>query len=206
LKGNIAMHKFGVWAPKVQKMSLNWRRQILPMNGPNERGWWTLEVPDAGCGDKYAFLLDDDPTAYPDPRGLRQPDGVHGPSELYNHSLFEWHDQLWRGAPKMASIIYELHIGTFSEEGTFDGAIQHLPYLADLGVTHVEVMPVAAWAGQQGWGYDSVALFAIHEPYGGPDGFKRLVDACHAAGLSVILDVVYNHFGPVGNYTTKFGP
>ena len=200
------MHKFGVWAPKVQKMSLNWREQILPMDGPNERGWWTLAVADAGCGDKYAFLLDDDPTAYPDPRGLRQPDGVHGPSELYNHSLFEWHDQLWRGAPKMASIIYELHIGTFSEEGTFDGAIQHLQYLADLGVTHVEVMPVAAWAGQQGWGYDSVALFATHEPYGGPDGFKRFVDACHATGLSVILDVVYNHFGPVGNYTTKFGP
>ena len=94
------MHKFGVWAPKVRKMSLKWREQILPMNGPNERGWWTLEVPDAGCGDKYAFLLDDDPTPYPDPRGLRQPDGVHGPSELYDHALFEWHDQLWRGVPE----------------------------------------------------------------------------------------------------------
>lgn len=200
------MHKFGVWAPKVQKMSLKWREQILPMDGPNRRGWWTLAVPEADCGDKYAFLLDDDPTPYPDPRGLRQPDGVHGPSELYNHTGFEWHDQLWRGAPKMASIIYELHIGTFSKQGTFDGAIQRLQYLADLGITHVEVMPVAAWAGQQGWGYDSVALFATHEPYGGPDGFKRFVDACHAIGLSVILDVVYNHFGPVGNYTTKFGP
>ena len=101
---------------------------------------------------------------------------------------------------------YELHIGTFSEEGTFESAIQHLPYLADLGVTHVEVMPVAAWAGQQGWGYDSVALFAPHEPYGGSDGFKRFVDACHGNGLSVILDVVYNHLGPVGNYATKFDP
>ena len=169
------MHKFGVWAPKVRKMSLKWRQQILPMNGPNERGWWTLAVPEASCGDKYAFLLDDDPTPYPDPRGLRQPDGVHGPSELYNHTLFEWHDQLWRGAPKMASIVYELHIGTFSKEGTFDGAIRHLQYLADLGVTHVEVMPVAAWAGHQGWGYDSVALFATHEPYGGP---RRLQTLC----------------------------
>jgi maltooligosyltrehalose trehalohydrolase len=200
------MHKFGVWAPKAQKMTLKWRDQLLPMHCPNQRGWWTLEVPDAACGDNYAFLLDDDPAPYPDPRGLRAPDGVHGLSQLYDHSLFEWHDQLWRGAPKVGSILYELHIGTFSKEGTFDGAIPHLPYLADLGITHIEVMPVAAWAGHQGWGYDSVALFATHEPYGGPDGFKRFVDACHATGLSVILDVVYNHFGPVGNYTTKFGP
>lgn len=200
------MHKFGIWAPKAQAMSLKWRDQTLPMEGPNRRGWWSVEVPEAGCGDRYAFLLNDDPTPYPDPRSLRQPDGVHGLSELYDHSQFEWHDQVWRGAPKTGSIIYELHIGTFSAEGTFDGAIPHLRYLFDLGVTHVEVMPVAAWAGHQGWGYDGVALFATHEPYGGPDGFKRFVDACHATGLSVILDVVYNHFGPVGNYATKFGP
>ena len=199
------MHRFGLWAPKARKISLNWRDQTLPMEGPNERGWWTLQIAEAGCGDSYSFLLDDDPTPYPDPRGLRQPDGVHGPSELYDHSLFEWHDQLWRGAPKVGSIIYELHIGTFSKEGTFDGAIPHLKYLAKLSITHVEVMPVAAWAGEQGWGYDGVALFATHEPYGGPDGFKRFVDACHANGLSVVLDVVYNHFGPVGNYATKFG-
>jgi maltooligosyltrehalose trehalohydrolase len=200
------MHKFGIWAPRAEKMSLRWREQILPMNGPDGRGWWTLEIDEAGCGDSYVFLLDDDPTPCPDPRGLRQPDGVDGPSELYDHSLFEWHDQLWRGSPKTGAIIYELHIGTFSKEGTFDGAVDHLQHLVDLGVTHVEVMPVAAWSGRQGWGYDSVALFATHEPYGGPDGFKRFVDACHARGLSVILDVVYNHFGPVGNYATKFGP
>ena len=200
------MHKFGVWAPKAQKVSLNWRNQTLLMQGPNKRGWWALEIEQAGCGDRYAFLLDDDPICYPDPRGLRQPEGVHSISELYDHSNFKWTDQLWRGSPKVGSIIYELHIGTFSKAGTFDGAIEHLGYLADLGITHVEVMPVAAWAGKQGWGYDSVALFATHEPYGGPDGFKRFVDACHAKGLSVILDVVYNHFGPVGNYTTKFGP
>lgn len=200
------MHTFGVWAPKADKVAVNWHDQTLRMNGPDPRGWWTLEVPDAGCGDRYAFLLGDDPTCYPDPRGLRQPEGVHHASELYDHSLFEWHDQLWRGSPKIGSIIYELHVGTFSKAGTFDGAIEHLQHLVDLGVTHVEVMPVAAWAGHQGWGYDSVGLFATHEPYGGPDGFKRFVDACHAKGLSVILDVVYNHFGPVGNYTIKFGP
>lgn len=199
------MHRFGVWAPKAQKMSVQWRDQVLPMEGPNQRGWWTLLVPEAECGDRYAFLLDDDPHPYPDPRSLRQQDGVHGFSELYDHGKFEWHDQLWRGAPKTGSIIYEMHIGTFSSEGTFDGAIPHLKHLAELGITHVEVLPIAAWAGKQGWGYDSVALFATHEPYGGPDGFKRFVDACHATGLSVILDVVFNHFGPVGNYTTKFG-
>jgi maltooligosyltrehalose trehalohydrolase len=187
-------------------MSLQWRGQALAMDGPNKRGWWMLDVPEAGCGDEYAFLIDDDPTPYPDPRSLRQADGVHGRSRLYDHGAFEWHDQLWRGSPKSGAILYELHIGTFSDEGTFDGAVRHLDYLADLGVTHVEVMPVAQFAGERGWGYDGVALFATHEPYGGPDGFKRFVDACHAKGLSVVLDVVYNHFGPVGNYANRFGP
>jgi len=200
------MHKFGVWAPRAKKMSLKLKDQTLAMTGPNKRGWWTLEVETAACGTDYAFLIDDDPTAYPDPRSQRQPNGVHGMSRLCDHSLFEWHDQLWRGSPKTGSVIYEMHIGTFSKEGTFDGAIQHLDYLADLGVTHLEVMPVAEFAGDRGWGYDGVSLFATHEPYGGPDGFKRFVDACHARGLSVILDVVYNHFGPVGNYANKFGP
>ena len=200
------MHKFGVWAPKAKKMSLRWRDQTLPMEGPNRRGWWTLLVPEAECGDNYGFLIDDDPTAYPDPRSMRQPDGVHGLSQLYDHGAFEWHDQLWRGSPKSGAIIYELHIGTFSQEGTFDGAIPHLDYLAELGITHVELMPVNAFAGDRGWGYDGVALFTTHEHLGGPDGLKRFVDACHARGLSVILDVVYNHFGPVGNYTTKFAP
>ncbi len=128
-------------------------------------------------------------------------------SRLYDHSAFsEWHDQLWRGLPKAAAVIYEIHVGAFSTEGTFDGAISHLDYLADLGITHIELMPVAEFAGSRGWGYDGVALFATHEPYGGPDGLKRFVDACHARGLSVILDVVYNHFGPVGSYANKFGP
>lgn len=200
------MHRFGVWAPRPKEMKLKFQDRILPMNGPDARGWWKLEVPEAHCGDHYAFVIEGEETPYPDPRSLRQPEGVHGMSQVYDHSLFEWHDQLWRGAPKTGSVIYELHIGTFSKEGTFDGAIAHLDYLRDLGITHVELMPVAAWAGKQGWGYDGVCLFAPHEPYGGPDGLKRFVDACHARGFSVILDVVYNHFGPVGNYTTKFAP
>lgn len=200
------MHKFGVWAPLAEKMSLKYGEKVLPMNGPNKRGWWTLQVEEAKCGDDYAYLIDDDETPYPDPRSLAQPNGVHGMSRLYDHSNFEWHDQLWRGSPKTGAILYELHIGTFSPEGTFDGAIPHLDYLADLGITHVEIMPVAEFAGERGWGYDGVALFATHEPYGGPEGLKRFVDACHAKGLSVILDVVYNHFGPVGNYANKFGP
>jgi len=200
------MHKFAVWAPKAQNMSLKLGDRVLPMNAPNKRGWWMLEVPEATCGDDYAFVIDDDPTPYPDPRSPRQPNGVHGMSRLYDHAAFEWHDQLWRGSPKTGAMLYELHIGAFSKEGTFDGAIAHLDYLFDLGITHIELMPVAEFAGARGWGYDGVALFATHEPYGGPDGLKRFVDACHARGLSVILDVVYNHFGPVGSYANKFGP
>jgi maltooligosyltrehalose trehalohydrolase len=200
------MHRFGVWAPRAKKMSVKWHDEVLAMKGPNKRGWWTLQVDEANCGDDYAYLIDDDPTAYPDPRSLQQPKGVHGMSRLYDHSVFEWHDQLWRGSPKVGAVVYELHIGTFSKEGTFDGAIPHLDYLVELGITHIEILPVAEFAGDRGWGYDGVALFATHEPYGGPDGFKRFVDACHARGLSVIVDVVYNHFGPVGNYTNKFGP
>jgi maltooligosyltrehalose trehalohydrolase len=154
----------------------------------------------------YAFLIDDDPTPYPDPRSMWQAKGVHGSSRLYDQGAFVWTDAHWEGHPLASAVIYELHIGTFSDEGTFDGAVTHLDHLVELGITHVEVMPVADWAGDRGWGYDGVALYAVNEVYGGPDGFKRFVDACHAKNLAVILDVVYNHFGPVGNYTNKFGP
>ena len=200
------MHRFGIWAPNAKKMSLSHGGKSVPMEGPNRRGWWHVAVAEAVCGDEYAFLVDDDTTPYPNPRSLRQPNGVHGASSLYDHEEFKWHDQNWRGSPKTGAILYEMHVGTFSDEGTFDGAIKHLDYLVDLGITHVELMPVNAFAGDRGWGYDGVALFSVHEPYGGPDGLKRFVDACHAHGLSVILDVVYNHFGPVGNYANKFGP
>jgi maltooligosyltrehalose trehalohydrolase len=131
---------------------------------------------------------------------------VHAASRLLDHDRFHWTDELWRGAPLSGSVFYELHIGTFTDEGTFDAAIERLDHLVELGVDQVEVMPVAAFAGEHGWGYDGVHLWAVHQPYGGPDGFKRFVDACHARGLGVVLDVVYNHLGPSGNYLSRFGP
>jgi maltooligosyltrehalose trehalohydrolase len=142
----------------------------------------------------------------PDPRSASQPAGVHGASRIVAHEAFGWTDAAWRPGVLTDAIIYELHVGTFSPEGTFDGVAARLDHLVDLGITHVELMPVNAFPGAHGWGYDGVALFATHAPYGGPDGLKRLVDACHARGLAVLLDVVYNHLGPDGNYTGAFGP
>ncbi|HEX4576084.1 MAG TPA: malto-oligosyltrehalose trehalohydrolase, partial [Edaphobacter sp.] len=177
-----------------------------PMRGPSERGWWSVAVEEAGPGTDYGFVLDDDPKAWPDPRSEWQPHGVHGASRVYDQAAFVWSDEGWQAPPLERAVIYELHIGTFTPQGTFDSAIERLEYLAWLGITHVELMPVAAFPGDRGWGYDGAALFAVYEGYGGPDGLKRLVDACHARGLAVLLDVVYNHFGPVGNYSGKFGP
>jgi maltooligosyltrehalose trehalohydrolase len=190
----------------ARRIQLQYGQQTRAMQDPDTMGWWTLTVDDVHDGMDYAFLIDDDPTPYPDPRSLRQPHGVHGPSRLYDHSTFQWNDAHWQPSPLFGAILYELHIGTFSEQGTFDSAIEHLDHLVELGITHIEVMPIADFAGDRGWGYDGVALFAVSEIYGGPDAFKRFVDACHAKNLAVILDVVYNHFGPVGNYTNKFGP
>jgi maltooligosyltrehalose trehalohydrolase len=127
-------------------------------------------------------------------------------SRVYDQKAFDWHDGRWQAPPLASGILYEMHVGTFTPNGTFDSAIERLDYLFDLGVTHIEVMPVAAYAGDRGWGYDGVDLFAVTENYGGPDALKRFVDACHVRGLAVVLDVVYNHFGPVGNYTGKFAP
>ncbi len=176
------------------------------MNGPDEHDWWRLDVESAGPGTGYGFLVDDDPKPYPDPRSQWQPDGVHGFSRVYDHTQFDWTDAMFQALPLARAIVYELHIGTFTPEGTFDAAIGRLAYLAELGVTHIEMMPVAAFEGRHGWGYDGVALGAVHEPYGGPDGLKRFVNAAHEKGLAVLHDVVYNHFGPSGNYTGKFGP
>ena len=200
------MHEFRVWAPKLKKVSVEVGEERYAMSGPDERGMWSVAVEDAHPGLDYAFLLDDEPTPYPDPRSPWQPHGVNGSSRLYDQTAFEWQDNAWQGPPLTGAVIYELHIGTFTPEGTFDAAIEKLDYLFELGITHIEIMPVAAFPGDHGWGYDGVSLFAVRDIYGGPDGLKRLVNACHVRGLAVLLDVVYNHFGPVGNYTCKFGP
>jgi maltooligosyltrehalose trehalohydrolase len=168
-------------------------------------GWWTLEVPEAVPGGDYAFVLDGgDPR--PDPRSLWQPHGVHGPSRVLDVGAFTWDDAGWQPPSLETGLIYELHVGTFTPAGTFDSAIEKLNHLAALGVTHVQLMPVAAFPGDHGWGYDGVALWAPHEAYGGPAGLQRLVNACHQRGLAVLLDVVYNHLGPDGNYLAQYGP
>jgi maltooligosyltrehalose trehalohydrolase len=200
------MHRFEVWAPFAKKVAVQVNGAAWPMEGPDERGGWRLDAAEAEAGSDYGFLIDDDPRPYLDPRSQWQPHGVHGLSRIYSQSGFVWTDSKFR-APALASgIVYELHVGTFTPEGTLDAAIGKLDALAELGVTHLELMPLAAFAGNHGWGYDGVALFAVHEPYGGPDALKRFVNAAHDKGFAVLLDVVYNHFGPVGNYTGKFGP
>jgi len=200
------MHQFEVWAPLPKKVSLRLKDDTLPMNGPDAFGWWRLDVADSGPGFDYGYLIDDDSNGYPDPRSQWQPNGVHGMSRIYDQRAFVWTDTKFQALPLASAVIFELHIGTFTEEGTLDSAMGKLDHLANLGITHVELMPVAAFEGNHGWGYDGVALFAVHEPYGGPDAMKRFVNAAHEKGLAILLDVVYNHFGPVGNYTGKFGP
>jgi maltooligosyltrehalose trehalohydrolase len=200
------MHKFAIWAPRAKSMAVHACGADHRMEGPDEQGWWRLALDCAGAGSDYGFLIDNDRKIYPDPRSEWQPGGVHSLSRVYDQSAFVWTDRLFQAPPLADSIVYELHIGTFTPVGTLDAAIEKLDYLAALGVTHVELMPVASFAGNHGWGYDGVALYAVHQPYGGPDALKRFVDAAHGKGLAVLLDVVYNHFGPVGNYTGKFGP
>jgi maltooligosyltrehalose trehalohydrolase len=199
------MHEFTVWAPRVRKIAVKIGDALHAMSGPDERGWWSISVQEAGPGTDYGFVLDDDPTAYPDPRSAWQPHGVHGASRLYDQRAFAWNDERWQGPLLQGGVIYEMHVGTFTQEGTFDAAIDRLEHLAELGVTHVELMPIAEFPGCHGWGYDGATLFSVAGTYGGPDGLKRFVDACHRRGLAVLLDVVYNHFGPVGNYTGRFG-
>jgi maltooligosyltrehalose trehalohydrolase len=200
------MHRFEIWAPRAKKMAVQANGVTVPMEGPHDDGWWRRDVDNAVPGADYGFLIDDDPKAYPDPRSLWQPHGVHSLSRVLDHSNFAWTDAKFKADPLASSIIYELHIGTFTPAGTLDAAIEKLDHLVDLGITHVELMPVVSFAGNHGWGYDGVALYSVHEPYGGPDALKRFVNAAHEKGLAVLLDVVYNHFGPAGNYTGKFGP
>lgn len=193
-----------MWAPAAGAVRLQLDEVDHPMRR-NGGGWWSVTV-EAGQGARYGFLIDDDPTVLPDPRSPRQPDGVHAPSAVHELDTGAWTDHGWTGRQLAGSVFYELHIGTFTPEGTFDAAIERLDHLAALGVTTVELMPVNAFDGTHNWGYDGVLWYAVQESYGGPDGLQRFVDACHARGLAVCLDVVYNHLGPSGNYLPRFGP
>jgi len=193
-----------VWAPAANRMEVESGNERIPMTW-EKGGWWRASLPTRPEGTPYAFLVDDE-GPFPDPRSPWQPEGVHGPSRTLPVEPFPWSDQGFQAVPLGAAVIYELHLGTFTSGGTFDSAIPRLDHLVELGVTHVELMPVAHFAGDRGWGYDGVALYAPHSTYGGPQGMKRFVDACHRRGLAVILDVVYNHLGPEGNYLARFGP
>ncbi|PZS20629.1 MAG: malto-oligosyltrehalose trehalohydrolase [Pseudonocardiales bacterium] len=197
------MARIGVWAPGVRRVRavVAGEPVVLGM-GPD--GWWS--GPDAAPGTDYAFLLDEDDEPLPDPASRWQPSGVHGASRIYDQAAFPWGDADWRGRELPGAVIYELHIGTFTPGATFDTATERLDHLVSLGITHVEVLPVNSFNGVWNWGYDGVDWYAVHEAYGGPDGLKRFVDACHARGLAVVLDVVYNHLGPSGNYLPRFGP
>jgi maltooligosyltrehalose trehalohydrolase len=198
------LHEFTVWAPRPDRVELVIGDDRLAM-ARSEGGWWTTSVADAEAGTRYGFSLDGGPTR-PDPRSASQPDGVHAPSEVVDHGRFAWTDRSWRGVPLSGAVLYELHVGTFTPQGTFDAAIERLDHLVDLGIDAIELLPVNEFSGDRGWGYDGVDLFAPHHAYGGPDGLMRLVDACHDVGIGVVMDVVYNHLGPSGNYLSEFGP
>jgi maltooligosyltrehalose trehalohydrolase len=198
------MSALRVWAPAAERVEVVSGSARTPMQRTSE-GFYVLEDPPLTAGGEYAFSLDGG-EPLPDPRSPWQPRGVHGPSRRIDHAAFPWSDARWQAPPLASGLIYELHVGTFTPEGTFASAIARLDHLVELGVTHVELMPVAEFPGRRGWGYDGVQLYAPHHAYGGPDGLKTLVDACHARGLAVLLDVVYNHLGPDGNVLPCFGP
>lgn len=197
---------FRVWSPHSEKVELHLLgkgERLLPMQR-DERGYHSVIAEKVAPDCEYQFLLDGK-NERPDPASRWQAKGVHGPSRVTD-SAFEWNDEGWFGLPLREYIIYELHVGTFSADGTFDGVIQHLAELKNLGVTAIELMPVAQFPGSRNWGYDGVFPFAVQNSYGGPAGLKRLVNAAHQHGLAVVLDVVYNHLGPEGNYLRDFGP
>jgi maltooligosyltrehalose trehalohydrolase len=199
------MQLFEVWAPRAQTLEVKIGNKKFPLER-KERGWWAAEVQQAGPGTDYGYVIDNREPALPDPRSQWQPNGVHGASRVVDQAAFSWSDGAWQAPPLSSGVIYELHLGTFTPQGTLKAAEQHLDYLKDLGVTHVELMPIADFPGKRGWGYDGVDLYAIYGPYGAPDDLKHFVDTAHKKGLAVVLDVVYNHLGPVGNYLERFGP
>ncbi len=198
-----------VWAPRQKHLHLvTWRggRRCEHAMSPVGNGYFEFGAADVEEGCRYAYRLGDDSRELPDPASRWQPDGVHHPSAVWFPESFEWSDGDWRGVPREELVIYELHIGTFTREGSFDAAISRLADLRDLGVTAIEIMPVAQFPGRRNWGYDNVYWYAVQNTYGGPRALQRLVDASHRLGLAVILDVVYNHLGPEGNYASQYGP
>jgi maltooligosyltrehalose trehalohydrolase len=191
-----------VWAPLATSVAVRTADgdQQLARGDDDE---WMADI-DLVPGTDYSIVVDGE--ALPDPRSRRQPDGVHGPSRVFDSAAFAWTDAAWTGRQLAGGVIYELHIGTFTPDGTLDSAIDRLDHLVSLGVDFVEVLPVNGFNGSHNWGYDGVLWYTVHEGYGGPEAYQRFVDACHARGLAVLQDVVYNHLGPSGNYLPKFGP
>ncbi|MFP3866834.1 MAG: malto-oligosyltrehalose trehalohydrolase [Desulfobacteraceae bacterium] len=199
--------EFLVWAPWRQQVELKLvspQASLIPMEA-DEPGYWKAVVEGVYPGTRYFYHLEGERDR-PDPASFSQPEGVHGPSEVVDHHAFDWRDQCWPGLSLAEMVIYELHVGCFTPEGTFAAIIPRLPELLDLGVNALEIMPVAQFPGERNWGYDGTYIYAVQNSYGGPEGLKQLVDACHQQGLAVILDVVYNHLGPEGNYLWDYGP
>lgn len=195
-----------VWAPNTDTVTLIIDAEPTPISMHEaEYGYWKINTAQLKEGDRYKFQLDDG-QSYPDPASISQPEGVHKSSEAIDLNTFLWTDSNWNNQPLSSYIFYELHVGTFSPEGTFKGIEEKLAYLKELGITAIEIMPVAQFPGERNWGYDGVFPFAVQHSYGGAEGLQSLVNACHLAGLAVVLDVVYNHLGPEGNYLEKYGP
>jgi maltooligosyltrehalose trehalohydrolase len=214
---------FTVWAPHRDRVEVELvgsqtsaaqagEKNLIEMQPCDDRvdgeiriGYWQLSLPDIQPGARYCYRLDGT-VSRPDPASNFQPDGVHGPSEVIDHRQFDWKDDSWSGVDLKEMIIYELHVGTFTPEGTFASAMEKLAHLKELGVNAIEIMPVAQFPGGRNWGYDGAYPYAVQNSYGGPDRLKELVNACHQSGMAVVLDVVYNHLGPEGNYLRDFGP
>ena len=199
---------FRVWAPKPRKVALvleSGSRQIIQLTS-EDRGYFSGVVPTAKAGDLYRFALDGSEKLYPDPVSRFQPEGPHGPSQVVDPRRFTWSDRTWKGIAPDRVVLYEMHVGTFTPEGTWAAAEQKLPHLKELGITCLEIMPVADFPGRFGWGYDGVNQFAPTRLYGKPDEFRHFIDRAHELGIAAILDVVYNHFGPDGNYLMAFAP
>jgi len=198
---------FYLWAPLLDRVELNIvfpEKKIIPME-KGENGYWKIGVDNIPWDTRYFFRLEKG-SDRPDPVSHWQPEGVHGPSQMVDHSRFQWNDSSWQGIDLHEMIMYELHVGTFTQEGTFDAVVKRLDDLQDLGINALSIMPVAQFPGERNWGYDTAYPFAVQHSYGGPDGLKTLVNACHKRGMAVILDVVYNHLGPEGNYLGEFAP